>query len=824
MRSLWSGVSGLQAHQVAMDVEGDNISNVNTIGFKYARANFADMLSQTTAVATGPVGKLGGTNATQIGLGTGIESTTKIMTQGTLQSTDKITDLAISGNGYFVVSPDSGSTKFYTRNGDFLFDADGNFVTNSGYIVQGWMRNPDTGAIDATGPLENIIVEEGYTMPAKTTSVINVKANLDSGPTIGTRSIPIYALDQFNNGYDINNNQVIDNLEIHSENDVSSDKFYTGTKGVQMLTERGVDLATVFNAEGDALAIRDGQGIWVSYANATTQKFTVGSDAAATIGQFSPDATLDITLNGVVIQSKAITSISDVAALINAQSNITGVNAEVSSGNKLTLINRNNVGTTGTSKNIHLSVNQAGTVDTTGLQSTDVVTAYQYVYSSSATTPVHVGGSNGDDIVRTVHTTEDLRSAMQKDARYYVDYDGNGKIETAAGVIAEDASVAFADGGLSGARNVLANYDTTAGTTYEQTYNDAITAAEAAASASGITLTDAQKHLAGVKALFALDPDTNDGVTVIVNKAGQFELANPKNDVADRALYVSVTGLTNAENNVNENTRFTTAMASLDGALSPSEAIRTSSVLTMASHGSTVEIYDSLGSKHTVNIKWAKTGTTTDGGTEWNMIIQVAEPAEINFSGTGPSNVITGAVRFDSSGAISSFYPSSFTFSGNNGSAAGQSVSLNFGLNTEFDGLTSFDKDSATEYINQDGYEGGTLTDKTIDQTGTIIGAFSNGQSLALAQVGMATFTNDEGLFSEGGNVFSATANSGEPVYGAASTGSKGTISSSKLEQSNVDLSRSLTQLIIVQRGFQANSKTITTSDEMLNTLLQLKN
>ena len=144
-------------------------------------------------------------------------------------------------------------------------------------------------------------------------------------------------------------------------------------------------------------------------------------------------------------------------------------------------------------------------------------------------------------------------------------------------------------------------------------------------------------------------------------------------------------------------------------------------------------------------------------------------------------------------------------------------------MGTDFNGLTSFDKDSSTESISQDGYTGGTLNGVKVDETGTIIGSFTNGQSFGLAQVALASFTNNEGLQSEGGNVFSQTANSGEAVIGAAGTGDKGTIAASKLEASNVDLSRALTDLIVIQRGFQANSKTITTSDEMLNTLLQLK-
>ena len=117
----------------------------------------------------------------------------------------------------------------------------------------------------------------------------------------------------------------------------------------------------------------------------------------------------------------------------------------------------------------------------------------------------------------------------------------------------------------------------------------------------------------------------------------------------------------------------------------------------------------------------------------------------------------------------------------------------------------------------------GDLNGLSVDETGTVIGSFTNGRSFGLAQIAMATFTNNQGLESDGGNCFVQTSNSGDPIVGQASTGGKGSIQASSLEMSNVDLSRSLTQLIVIQRGYQANSKTITTADEMLNTLLQLK-
>ena len=184
MRSLWSGVSGLQGHQIAMDVEANNIANVNTAGFKYSRANFSDMLSQTAKIATSPQGELGGKNPMQVGLGTQVNSITKVFKQGSVQTTDINTDLAIQGDGFFIVSPDGGKTYKYTRNGAFSFDALGNFTESNGYIVQGWVRDPDTGEVDPTAPIRNITIPPGLTTPARGTDHITLKANLNSGDTI----------------------------------------------------------------------------------------------------------------------------------------------------------------------------------------------------------------------------------------------------------------------------------------------------------------------------------------------------------------------------------------------------------------------------------------------------------------------------------------------------------------------------------------------------------------------------------------------------------------------------------------------------------------
>jgi len=752
MRSLWSGVTGLQAHQIAMDVEGNNIANVNTVGYKYNRANFDDLIYQTSRIATAPQNQHGGVNNMEVGLGTQINSTTRIFKQGSLQTTDKQTDIALQGDGFFMVSSDGGKTTYYTRNGDFSRDSEGNFVDNGGNIVQGWMRDEETGEIDPTRPISDIKIPAGLTVPARATTNIALKGNLDSGNDVGNKKIPIYKLDQFHGGVDLDNDGTIAGSEVHDENNVGANRFYVNKNGEQRMTERGADLGVLFNGNGDAYNLRDaqgtgGQGIWASYADAQTEALNLG---AGTDGKFTGAKTLNITLNGKNITGNNIRTIGQLAGIINGKYSETGVEASVVNGNKLVLTNRNNLGTTANMKNIKMTVNPGD--NTTLPNNTKIITAYQYVYNKTHVAATH---TYDDAHEREVTTTEDLREAMQEDARKFTNY------------------------------------------THEQ--NPTI-------------LPPPANTLAPT--------NHNNGVEVTVNEHGQFQFKNPEMANA-KDMNIAVTGLTNATKNVTENVKFTASMAPVSGSLSAGGAIRVTDNLNMAAHSSSTDLYDSLGTKHNVKMDFIKRGYTENGGTEWTMVIQVAEPNSINT--VEPRNVVTGYVRFNPDGSLATYSPASITFGAQNGSAIGQNIELKFGTTQTTDGLTSTDNNSSTADISQDGYASGELHGIRIDQSGTLVGSFTNGRSLGLAQVAVAKFANNQGLAGEGGNLFSRTANSGDPIIGAAQTAGRGKISASSLEMSNVDLSRSLTQLIVVQRGFQANSKTITTSDEMLNTLLQLK-
>ncbi|EFQ1202411.1 flagellar hook protein FlgE [Campylobacter jejuni] len=842
MRSLWSGVSGLQAHQVAMDVEGNNISNVNTTGFKYSRADFGTMFSQTVKIATAPTDGRGGSNPLQIGLGVSVSSTTRIHSQGSVQTTDKNTDVAINGDGFFMVSDDGGLTRYLTRSGDFKLDAYGNFVNNAGFVVQGWNINWDDQTIDSSRTPQNIFIDPGMHIPAAKSTEVAIKANLNSGLNIGTSSRNLYALDSVH-GWNTKTQRAED------ENDTGTTQFYTTSKNAVEVTEKGVDAGSLFNANGQGLNLREGQGIWVSYADA---KFTTATAGANGVFNENSQTTqqnvifwgnkdnavnLDITLNGVNIQNANIRSLDEAIAYINTFTaptdtrDGTGVKAvKKADGSGIEFVNDNADGTTDNMKNIDLVVKQTNTAGerfrvtwnqqnqnftaatvkangnsawitggTAGLteERVQIITAHKYVYSS---TPVNIppmynpdGGPGYDPAnqnnpgtaennyfqavqggllntdSRTFRTTEDLRELLQRDARYGVDYDGSGGFEI--------------DG-----------------------------------------------------------RDVNEGVKVVVTENGNFAISNP-NEIPQRPGFVmpgapgtqdnrtthnmsfNITAYSNKQGTVSTNDAFTKIFKAFDGVLTVGGQIKESEQLKLSAFSAGLEIYDSLGSKHTLEVQFVKQSTTQDGGNEWQMIIRVPEPAEINTTGEGPTNIIVGTARFNNDGSLANYTPKTINFSPNNGAAPNQQIKLSFGTSGSNDGLVSSNSASTLTGQATDGYTSGNLKPDAIrvDDKGNILGEFTNGKTFAVAKMAMASVANNSGLEEIGGNLFKVTANSGAIVVGEAGTGGRGEMKTSALEMSNVDLSRSLTELIIIQRGYQANSKTISTSDQMLQTLIQLK-
>src|SRR5689334_8405880 len=188
MRSMFAAISGLKNHQTFMDVVGNNIANVNTTGFKQSRVTFQDILSQTVRSASGPQGGRGGVNPEQVGLGMLISGIDTIQTQGTLQSTGKLTDMAIQGDGYFVMS--DGKQQLFTRDGSFDLGTDGTLVNPAnGLHVMGWMPNA-SGVINTATPATNITIPVGSGMTGKASTSVTVSGNLDANTASSTATPP----------------------------------------------------------------------------------------------------------------------------------------------------------------------------------------------------------------------------------------------------------------------------------------------------------------------------------------------------------------------------------------------------------------------------------------------------------------------------------------------------------------------------------------------------------------------------------------------------------------------------------------------------------
>jgi flagellar hook protein FlgE len=166
--ALFSGTSGLTAMGDTMQIIGDNIANVNTIGFKSSKADFQDLLSQSLSTMSG---------TTQIGSGAAIGNVSASFKQGSFKTTGNATDLAIGGSGFFILREENGLNQYYTRAGNFRFDKDGNMVNPNNHVVQGWRLDPETGS--DIGSIGDIKLNSFTSQPSESTK-IQVIANLDS--------------------------------------------------------------------------------------------------------------------------------------------------------------------------------------------------------------------------------------------------------------------------------------------------------------------------------------------------------------------------------------------------------------------------------------------------------------------------------------------------------------------------------------------------------------------------------------------------------------------------------------------------------------------
>jgi flagellar hook protein FlgE len=239
------------------------------------------------------------------------------------------------------------------------------------------------------------------------------------------------------------------------------------------------------------------------------------------------------------------------------------------------------------------------------------------------------------------------------------------------------------------------------------------------------------------------------------------------------------------------------------------------------SYSTTVNVFDSLGQIHSISVYFTKrpdtAGPPLSLNWEWNAMIDGSD-----VTGGTPGTLQqygTGAISFDTSGQLTTGMPVSF-YTG--------AITFANGLTpptTDIDltNTTQYGSDSSIQSISQDGYAAGTVSGLRIDEDGNIVASYTNGMRRKFARIVLADFPNLNGLVRKGSTLYQATTNSGDPLYNKPGVGGMGTVSSSMLEESNVDLAAEFIKMIIIQRGYQANTKVIATTDEMLSQLINIR-
>lgn len=694
LRSMYTGITGLGASTVELDVISNNIANSETIGFKQSRVTFQEMMSENLKTGSRPVaGGSGGTNPQQIGLGTSVGSIDTIFTQGTFQTTGVATDLAINGNGFFVLN--DGMSNYYTRAGAFGLDA-GNYLVDpaTGMRVQGVMADAN-GEIPAAR-FENISIDPSLTVPATASTEVQIYGNLNA------------------------NSDAVGSVR-------ESDFLMATAAGDDLL----VDL---YAQNGSLMNLSIGDQISLSGM----------IDTGASSHQFS----------GTSLTVTDTTTVDDLAAWLQNQLagdpdiNPGDVAVSLAADGSLSLTNNG----TATLENLQLTCGSKTAFNQTFRFYDDIGPGA----SGSTGNP-----TSGDGCLRAAATEDDLLTEV---------FNSRGEL-LGLNVSASNPTTSLNIGGTVGDSTISDHSLLVDSTTTVASFLDALEVAFGISS----------------------EPVTIDESGSIVMQ-GELGTAYSLGDVR-----ISEAG----ESNTTLETSF--------------NFIQTTEARDAGSYLVTTPVYDSLGNVHNVTFNFEP----VDGTNQWTWTAET-DGSEVIIEGG------SGTVTFNERGEVTSFQydggASSLRFRPQALGADGAdivSLDIDVGQSGDFNGLTQFAGEDTLTALG-DGYGVGQLVDYHIDQDGMIVGHFSNDTTRNIAQIGLATFVNPAGLEHAEGNAYSVSSNTGAVNNGFAGGGSGVSIMSGTLEGSNVDLSEQFTSLVIAQRAFQANSRVITTSDEVLQELVSL--
>jgi flagellar hook protein FlgE len=724
--SLFAGVSGLNSQGSVLGVLGDNIANISTTGYKAGETTFSSLV--TGDVSSG-------------GIGSGASASTRISIdqQGIIQSTGIATDIAVSGQGFFVVKDgtESSSEILYTRAGSFRQDDTGNFINAAGFSLQAY-------------PLDN----EGRLPGADGNTNTTSSQLLDSLVTVNTRDLSGTAFATSNVSLGLN-------LDA----------------GQQILTGAGDTIEPISTSENNSAAstqlllsnanLVNGDELDVTLGNGITHAFQYGGFALSE----------DITANSMFASSTA-------AGVFNASVAV-GVN--------------------------FLADDHAFTI--TSITEAEGTVSNTFTFNQASANATLGTFNSLNSLAAAINAKPELSASVVDNQLIISPTDARG-------------AMAFADVAASGSTMIATGSFAPGGaTTFADT---ASTSANRFSSMAGLSLlvqnqTDGQlsSSISSPASDSAVNINVNDPLSTIVfseSTTSQAAAGNAGNILLELGM-VGAAATDNVSFNPIYDTLGATGGNMASGEISPA-------------FSRNVRVFDGQGTGHDLRVSFAKAADNN-----WLVEVYAANASEIvQQSGLADGQLAVGTIKFNGDGSlqsVSSALTDSFTpvwanesealaitlDLGTAGSPASQENATNIGLT---DGLSQFSGPYTVQFAEQNGAGSGLLSSVEINADGFVVANFTNGQSRNVFKIPLASFPNVNGLTPRAGNVYAASDRSGEFSLNVAGDSGVGVISTKALEGANVELADELTKIIVAQRAFQANTKIITTADELLEELNRL--
>lgn len=799
--ALSTALTGLSASETMISVAGNNISNSTTDGFKQSQALFTTQFLQTMSLGSSPsgsgAGANGGTNPQQIGLGTQVAEITPDFSQGTIQVSSSPSDLAIQGDGFFIVQGNTAAQE-YTRDGVFQLNASNQLVTSTGQTLLGYGVDKNFNVQKTT--LQPLTIPLGSTAVAQATQ--NVYLQGDLSPTETAANTP-----------QIIQSQALSDASIESPPSPS-------TVALTALAPPGTAAATTTPDTGAGNVAASTYSYEITFANAAGQE----SPPSGVIGP--------ITTTGTAGVDQAI-DLNSLPSIPSGFSQINIYRADAGTSGAYQLAGS----TTGTSFTDTKSDAQLGMLNVSTLAPGNY--SYYATYYNSVTgeesrpTPLIGPQSitlNGREIELTNLPSPSAGSGFDQ-VRIYRNTSTNSSnfyldATVAAGTSnyidgASDASISSnaqinLDGPPISAGTKLVDLVERTGNNYDEPFSTATqinftpTKGGNTLSTKSLTVTSTttvQDFINFVDQASGIQPSTADPVNPIPGNPGgsvntadssiQFTSDNGKPNAVSIGL--AALTVTNADGTTSPiNLNFNTTQQAVGTGPAATDFVA----------------YDSLGDPINVSITTVLESTNSSGTTyRWFADSGNNQPQ----SGVGIA-VGTGEVTFDGAGNLVNVTNDTVSVGHSQSATAPLQFKLDF---SQVSGLST--TTSTLSVAQQDGSAAGTLSSYSIGSNGVITGVFTNGVSRDLGQVQLARFANDAGLVQQGQNLFAAGSNSGLPIQGDPSSQGIGSIVAGAVEQSNTDVGQNLINLITASTEYRSGSQVITTVQTLLDTLMQLR-